>query len=445
MNRLLATALPGLCLVLAATAEAARPNPAVLGAHPIPPAPHREALPAPCPWTVSGRIEVDHQLDELGVRSPLVGIEVRIKARRRVFGIWSAWSTWGTVRTDEDGDFTITRERSEDRRQFRIEVRFSSDDLQIRKRDATESLTKTTWHVVEERTPTRSPPTVSLGTLRFRAGGDHALGGIEARMQADSWCVATRVMDHLESLDSDLAFPARVKIEHRAFVSTPLGISHVNPYTQVAYIRDNEYSTRALVLGMMQIWAYQQGTQESALLEFLLLNGRVIGTSNRAVAFLVGFGDYAANEVMQGVFGSEPSLPFNRMLFRQSVPLADEAAMERNHLGWGHMLRLMSDPDLIRYDLNNTDSPFVRRLRFIPVPVGTVLDPPRLAFRHVLKAMRPHAATGTGAMRFREVSVVSFLARADRILRRLTADDAAALRLLFDPSRDEQPREVFAR
>src|SRR6188474_1000207 len=96
-------------------------------------------------WKVKGSFAIDPQFPELTYRTaigysyPPKGIKVKISAKEKGIGIWNEWAT---VTTDENGNFSLSKEKDGTDRAFRIEFKFESDDLEIRHSNSENSLTK---------------------------------------------------------------------------------------------------------------------------------------------------------------------------------------------------------------------------------------------------------------------------------------------------------------
>jgi hypothetical protein len=60
---------------------------------------------------------------------PLKGIEVKVSASD--LGADGPWTEWGTVRTDADGDFSLSETNSGKTRFFRMQTRLVGADLAV--------------------------------------------------------------------------------------------------------------------------------------------------------------------------------------------------------------------------------------------------------------------------------------------------------------------------
>ena len=75
----------------------------------------QNALAAKCNWTVTGKLAVKHELQELKEKfngeSPLKGVIVNVSARKKVGALWGPWGNWGSVRTNRNGKFLISKNK----------------------------------------------------------------------------------------------------------------------------------------------------------------------------------------------------------------------------------------------------------------------------------------------------------------------------------------------
>src|SRR4029453_4863432 len=81
-------------------------------------------------WTITGRLLVrESEIDGDAHDRPLKGIEVKVSASD--IGADGPWTEWGTVRTDADGDFTISETNNGNTRFFRVQARLVGPDLMV--------------------------------------------------------------------------------------------------------------------------------------------------------------------------------------------------------------------------------------------------------------------------------------------------------------------------
>ena len=70
-------------------------------------------------WTITGRLRVrESEIDGESHDRPLKGIEVRVSASD--IGGDGPWTEWGRVRTDADGDFSVSETNNGRNRFFRV-------------------------------------------------------------------------------------------------------------------------------------------------------------------------------------------------------------------------------------------------------------------------------------------------------------------------------------
>src|SRR5262245_38269565 len=81
-------------------------------------------------WTITGRLLVrESEIDGDSHDRPLKGIEVKVSASD--IGADGPWTEWGTVRTDADGDFTVSESNNGRTRFFRVQARLVGPDLTV--------------------------------------------------------------------------------------------------------------------------------------------------------------------------------------------------------------------------------------------------------------------------------------------------------------------------
>jgi len=370
-----------------------------------------------------------------------------------VYG-WGWFRSWGTVYTNANGEFQISKSKNRDPRRFKIELKFQNDDLEIRHEHSTSSLQKCKWYLAYEKVEDQSPGTSNLGTFMFRPDGYNDMGENEPRSHADIWTLARLAMSELRSYGSSYGFSSKLKYPHDVSHVTA---SYANPYTNVVYILPTGFDAKTILHEMMHSWSYRQGSGEEILLETLLANDYdTHGFTNTPTAFLEGFAEYAAEELMQVLFGTHKILPFNRSYLNDGVDwsghtgdvLSNLAKMGRHDAGWLSMLRIMTADDLLYLDLLEKGESwfwaYVHEVPYLLTKSNAIVDPPDLTFKDVLRVFQSKPSAGyDDPIKYRHITVPNFLERAKGILSNLNSTQAAGLKELWDPASTEQPSDVF--
>lgn len=407
-------------------------------------------------WTVHGRVMVAHRMPELAALAPsgcpIEGIKVQVSAKEKILGVWGWYNAWETVTTDAGGYFSITRSLSDNERRFKVEVKFQDDDLlEIRHETSTSSTTKVKWYLVYESDTERSPGSVDLGTFTFDSSGSHDLNDYEARSHADIWVLAKKAIDELASYGSAYEFGAQVKIKfpHSSWFGA-VEASYANPYTRVVYIHEHDFEADVVLHELMHVWSYDHGTEEAVLADTLVGLGTTHGSTNAPTAFLEGFAEYAAWELMAALFGEDEVAPYNRYHLYDELGLLNLAEVQEHDDGWLSLLRAMTCSDLFHRDFlepgDYDSSDYALDLHSVPIPIEAVVDVPNLGFKDILRVFMASSSAGYSSdIAFRSVTMTGFLTRAAAILSAMDSNDATNFQSLVNPRGTSQPWKLFLR
>ncbi len=422
-----------------------------------------DAASASCDWRVTGTLSVEHdtRVRELGTESPLENIQVRVKARDKVLGVWGTWNSWGEVRTDDDGRFTVDSTKDCSNRQFKVDVKFQDSELEVRHSTSTSSLTKVHWYeVFRSDGAGHSPSTVNLGELVFGPVVPGDLGDFEARRHADTWVLYKQAIALMASFGENFEFQTQVKIKpiHDGITGDAIEAPYANPTTKVIYIiansRDDWFGTQTLLHELGHVWAYNHSTGESCLTESLILEGDTHGTvSDPCVAFHEGFAEFWMERVANELFGSDTRLPLNRSFLNSGLMEGDVvsslALMQRNDEGWRSVFNTLVVSDLGAYHYYEPSDPYPGS-ETIQHRYGAHLTggcaPPVVDFRDVLRLFLPKSDAGYDYdLDDTEMRIGTFLTRAEGILdgTGMTDGDAELLRRIVDPAGSSQPFDLF--
>jgi hypothetical protein len=400
-------------------------------------------------WTVKGRLAVEHQLAELrnkfGGESYLKNVEVKVSAREKILGIWGSWNSWGTDRTNSQGEFSVSKEKGKNDRQFRVEVKFQDDDLEIRHSKSTSSPTKVKWHTILDQSQERGPGTFDMGKRTFCSGGRDDLNDFEARRHADIWVLYQMAIEHMASLGEDYAFKTQIKVKypHDGIIAPEAQeASYANPTTKVIYIvknsRRDDFNTHIVLHELAHIWAYNHMSGEICLTETLLLNGSTHGlVDDHCVAFGEGFAEWWKDKMLEALFGIAPPLPLSRKGL-MNKQLTSQALVQRHDDGWQSVFHMLTTPNLHQYDFGTQTTGSTRVKNVGGIQLGC--ESPSLGFKNVLKVFLPNEAKGYPKQLSRsETTIVAFLNRAEALLKKMTPAYRDLFLELADPQSTVQP------
>ncbi len=422
---------------------------------------------AKCDWTVSGTLRVEYaRLAEMAAReggtAPLANVRVKVSARSKVLGVWGTWNKWEKTRGDGDGRFTVGKRKNCGDRQFKVEVKFEDDDLEIRHETATSSLTKVKWYEAVQDADNgrvRTSSTVNLGTLTFRPGGGAELGDFEARRHAELWGLYHLVFDHLAAKGPKFAFKSRVKIKypHNSLLAPDaVEASYVNPTTEVMYIyrsrdgSEDHFTVETLLHELGHRWAFERFRGELCLTLDLITSGDTHDLADDpCVAFHEGFAKYFQQQLENELFGEAPDLPYNRARLDAGVGFPPTALtsidlLQRFDEGWWTVLTSITLPAIHRYDYGTADRAVGTGRIAERTLVPRFCSPPSISFKNLLRVFEPKSSAGYPEYLDRgDTTLDGFLTRADAILGSMDADDRNLFMVLADPASSLQPADLL--
>jgi len=407
-------------------------------------------------WTVRGSVFVAHQMPDMRVRiaqeSPLVGIQVKVSARAKVAGVWGTWNSWGVVRTDAQGRYSVSKNKGSGKRQFKVEVKFDSDKLEIRHETSTASATKVKWYEISHDGQDYDPGVIDLGKDVFRAGATLALDDAEPRAHAEIWVVANLAIDKVASLGSEYAFKNKVKIKYphnSEVISDNVESSYCNPVTRVVYIfqsndgQRDHFNTDTIWHEMAHVWAYDHCSGELGLAWQLFADGSTHDDQEKPfVAFHEGFADHFAENMKEQILNLSQPKPFNRDHLK-SLGLTNLTKLERRDTGWTHVFRALQLEDIHTYDFNATPGSSVRSADPSTYQ-GKFSQVRPLTFKNTLTIFLADPGAGHPKdINKDEMTIHAFLHRAADILKKFDSDRVDDWKDVLDPSKTTQPVDVF--
>lgn len=445
---------------------------------------------ANCEWTVTGKVRVNHAMpeleDALGEFSDLAGIKVKVSAQLRLSNnpltgaIWGTFDKWDEVTTNSRGEFTVrhtpTLSACDGVRRFKVEVKFQSDDIELRHATATSSLTKVKWYTIVDQDREQTDHTVDVGTKTFDWQHAHDLGEMEARAHAEMWVVYSALIDKLEEYGSAYEFdgPLTVKYPHNSWLAgDDVEASYANPITNNVYIFrgndcpenrlipdedacENHLTVNALLHEAMHVWAYEHSTGEDDLALNLITSGSTHCFEPSHVAFHEGFAEFAAERLAKILFDIEAPLPVTRDAMQDGFTcegstnrLTSTGQVETHDYGWITSLRTLIKGGLHNwsYEGSTTSRSFWSSTNEITqaqsVTLRTTCDSPRIVFKDVLTTFMADPAKGyPSALNNSGMNLEDFVDRLTDI-HDLGTDTRDALLTLMDPAATEQPADLF--
>ena len=408
-----------------------------------------------CDWTVKGKVAVEHQLTELqekfGTKSYLKGIKVNVSAKEKVVGVWGTYNSWGDLTTNANGEYSVTKEKNCDNRQFKVEVKFQDNDLEVRHEHSTSNpLTDVKWYTIIEDNEMPSG-TVDFGDRTFKAGGANDLDDFEARRHADIWKLYQLAIEHMESMGSEFAFTTQIKVKHphNGITGDSVESNYANPTTKVIYIIKNSqkdsFNVTTLFHELGHIWAYNHTSGEICLTETLLLDGGTHGlVDDHCVAFHEGFAEWWKDMMREELFGKSEVLPFSRRHLASGgvgTSLTNISLMQRHDDGWLSVFHTLTLDSIHKYDFGTSTSgsiPTVAVKSVIPLGCSS----PSMGMQKVLKVFNEASNAGFPKKLSRDETTIStFLARVDGILNTFSQDNEDLYKDLIDPSKTVQPSD----
>lgn len=423
-----------------------------------------------CTWTVSGVVKVRSQQPELvgkfGELIPLKGIKVKVS------GATIGWfDEWKTVTTDAEGRFSVRMEKSCEDRKLKIEVKFQSDNVELRHEHSTSNLvTDVKWYtIVEDADRRRQPGNIEILPTVFDAGKPNDLSNSEARSHADLWVIANTLRNHIAGYGSSFAFSGQsaIKYPHNSdVVGDNVESSYCNPATQVIYIfksndgREDHLNVRTVFHEMMHSWAFQHCSGELDLATNLIFTGSThCANEKEHISFHEAFAEFAMERLYEEIFGMPHTLPFNRDALKEGLSCEGSTdrittlrGMEVHEYGWMSLFRMLTTKDLHKYTYGGEASstnpdPYSsgNSSVFISIPSGaqiayTCPNPMNFTLKDILNVFLSHSSKGfTDKLKKSEMNFNAFLDRASRILG--FTDKVAAIKNLLDPSKTTEPRD----
>ena len=294
---------------------------------------------ADCAWRVFGVLAVqDDRTAAPAVKRPLAGVTVQVAAT--LYG-WGGYTTWNTVETDASGRFEVSASKSCSARRFRVWAKLDNADLAVRNPAGDE------WMLLRDDGATTLSAwraSLALGAWTFDRAATGALGDGLAVDRAISWSMATKLMDHLESVDPWLGFGRKVHVKYPAGWPTRVAWAAVD----TVYIPAGGWNVTTLMHELTHLWNYDHNSGVTNWLSAVLWDFNTHGAQEEpAIAFHEGFAEFGAdlflNELYPERFGN-----YDGWSFRAWDSLA---AIERNDYAVRDVLQTVEGRFMPRFDM----------------------------------------------------------------------------------------------
>ncbi len=461
-------------------------------------------------WIVKGCIKVRHELTEVSNAfnevNVLGGIMVQVSAKQKALGVWSPWNAWPEVRTDVNGNFEVKNEKNNNKRRFKIEVKFKSDELKIfgahsallktilgsilavlTKNPLTglvfvqilklvsRVLYKTEWQTIYEEGDNieHDHGTINLpvqGELIFEAGGKHDLGKNDPRKHAEIWFIYKKIFKFLKDLGQPIPFtrPVAIKYPHHnplfdlnlplgnIVISNALEASYTDPFNQIIYLVENndhsEFLLDALVHELMHIWLFRRTKGEMLLAWQNTVHGGVHHTpeEHSYVSFHEGFAEWLSNQILRQLFKIERPTVYEFFddtglpISRQGLKGLNLSGLEDASRNEFAWLSLFNMMVTNKLHKFDFNDSFLFVIDNFEPPKFTDCTSPFITTRDVLSVISASPQRGFDESLTRdEMNIDDFLARAEAIIPALNAEHIDLYKKLLDPNETINPHEVL--
>jgi hypothetical protein len=284
-------------------------------------------------WTITGRLRVrESEIDGTSHDRPLKGIEVKVSASD--IGGDGPWTEWGTVRTDADGDFSVSEANNGHDRFFRVQARLLSADLEVddgTRDDITAiDFADRNWRTVWKSSSQLVGPAVSVGTRVVASGQSFELGDATFRRQALIWYVLRAAIDRLEAEDPWFAVAPKV---HAIYPAHTITQTSYNGSEGKIYLHqgqpDDDWRPEMVLYWLMLHW-HDHHTHGPRKLS---------GWPSAHFAF--GFALFASKVLLHELWGRRLEAPLNRRTVAAGLALSTLEEIEDSDLGVESALRIL--------------------------------------------------------------------------------------------------------
>ena len=404
-------------------------------------------------WKITGRLLVkESAITGVLTTRALANAEVEVSASN--FGVYDSW---GKVRTDADGNFTLTKEKDQSKRKIKVKVRFADDVLEINSgllADAGDFLSPAIK--IFEHEKEQEGPNINIGTKTFEEGAGGELGTRDNRRRAVTWYVCKTLINTLKAKDPYFAFKNKIKVVYPA--KNVGGTCYANGVTRTAYIHStdesDQWDVQTVLHEVMHLWNYDHNHGTTNWLSAIICppDFNTHGQSERLnVAFHEGFAEYSSWELLWQIWGSEKGSqitrkkPYSRYALVHELKLDTVDEVEQSDNGVYRALCMLTMYQLYDHNFGNKNKPLdsepypklinAHGLKCpYPMSFATIWD--------VLKVFQANPAKGYSnewEVGSRDYGVRRFIERAGDILDSIDNTTKNLMLGLIDPNSQEQP------
>ncbi|NOS85938.1 MAG: hypothetical protein HOP31_12410 [Ignavibacteria bacterium] len=417
-------------------------------------------------WIVTGRLMVDIPLAEFSANVPLPNAEVNISARK--FGN-NIWNSWGKVRTDSEGRFTLTKEKNNDKRQFKIEVKFEDDELGVYG-DELGGLLSTIrfsakWILAHQDGGgvSRGAGTTELFDITFSDNSSSSTAPERSEFDnvrnAALWHIYKKIIRFMSDGGVPFTSKVHVKYPHEGVKKDIEETSFADPFNKMIFIIKNsardQFTLNIIIHELMHIWMYGHCSGEFRMATQGLVNrGTHDARQNKTfVAFQEGFAEWAKNRLLDLVFAQTTPInsygyPDNGLpLLRSklvSIGASSLAEMPHYEEVWNSIFNFFTVGNLHELDLNtNSIADEVHAERSNIQPPIIICHPPNIGFTGLLKIFLKDKDKGhRDYIEENEMDLENFLTRlCDMSVPNKNKKEE--LKALLDPTADGLPSGLF--
>jgi hypothetical protein len=284
-------------------------------------------------WNITGRLRVrESEIDGNSHDRPLKGIEVKVSASD--IGGDGPWTEWGIVRTDADGDFSVSEANNGRDRFFRVQARLRSADLEVddgtMEDVSSVDFADRNWRTVWKSSNQLEGPAVSVGTRVVASGQSFELGDAIFRRQALIWYVLRSAIDRLEAEDPWFAITPKVVAVYPAHtvVQTSYNGSNGKIYLHQGQ-PDDDWRPEMVLYWLMLHW-HDYHTHGSRKLS---------GWPSAHFAF--GFALFASKVLLHELWDRRLEAPRNRRTVAAGLALSTLEEIEDTDEGVENALRIL--------------------------------------------------------------------------------------------------------
>ncbi len=404
-------------------------------------------------WLVSGQVQV--AVDETTesrerVRGTfnVAGIEVEVFGSLLNSG---GFASWGKTTTNSNGEFSLSESIAvfpEKPRHRRVKARFSGKNLEVSTGTLADAFASD-WYTVYQSDSKHERPTINISRRVFRSVGGGDLGSQRPYRQATAWFVCTRIMDELVRRDAWFAFKKKITMVYPANVVS--GVPYANGVTRCAYIHhkgSNDWWTLdTLIHEMMHLWNWDHNSGTSNWLQAICDGDTHSFQEKPAIAFHEGFAEYAKDDILHEIFGTDKVEPLNRHSYRngRDQALTSLAVVEGSDDGVINALHLLTTPNIYTrtFGTRASTTPAGTTAGTTSTTGGTCPTPPNLTFWDVLRVFKPAPESGwktAWQVGTASYGIVRFFERASDILRNFDTETKDVYLALIDPSSTVEPQ-----